>query len=37
MPIVTALRNPDLMDMHWTDIREMIGHNLDVNEEGFTL
>jgi dynein heavy chain, axonemal len=37
MPIVTALRNPDLMEMHWNDIREMIGHNLDVNEEGFTL
>jgi hypothetical protein len=25
MPIVMALRNPDLQDHHWTDIREMIG------------
>ena len=38
MPIVTALRNPDLQASHWADIREMIGQaNFDVNEEGFTL
>ena len=32
-----ALRNPDLQDMHWTDIREMIGQDLNIHEEGFTL
>lgn len=37
MPIVVALRNPDLKDNHWQDIREMIGQELDVTEEGFTL
>lgn len=38
MPIVTALRNPDLTPSHWAEIRDMIGQqNLDVNEEGFTL
>lgn len=37
MPIVMAFRNPDLKDYHWADIREMIGHDIDINEEGFTL
>jgi len=25
MPIVMALRNPDLQEHHWNDIRELIG------------
>lgn len=37
MPIVMALRNPDLQDMHWNDIRELIGQDLDIHQEGFTL
>jgi hypothetical protein len=37
MPIVTALRNPDLKEMHWNDIKEMIGQDINVEEEGFTL
>jgi len=37
MPIVVALRNPDLNDSHWHDIRELVGTDLNVNEEGFTL
>lgn len=37
MPIVMALRNPDLKDYHWNDINEMIGQELHVDEEGFTL
>jgi dynein heavy chain len=37
MPIVMALRNPDLQDMHWNDIRELIGQDLNIHEEGFTL
>lgn len=32
-----ALRNPDLQDMHWNDIRELIGQDLDIHQEGFTL
>jgi dynein heavy chain len=37
MPIVMALRNPDLKDFHWEEINEMIGQNLNVDEDGFTL
>ena len=37
MPIVMALRNPDLQEHHWNDIREMIGQDLNINEDGFTL
>ena len=37
MPIVMALRNPDLQEHHWTDIRELIGQDLDIHAEGFTL
>jgi hypothetical protein len=37
MPIVMALRNPDLQEMHWNDIKEMIGQDLNIHEEGFTL
>ena len=37
MPVVMALRNNDLKEHHWADIREMIGHDLDIHEEGFTL
>lgn len=37
MPIVMALRNPDLKEHHWVEIRELIGADLDINEEGFTL
>lgn len=37
MPIVKALRNEDLQEMHWNDIRDMIGQELNIHEEGFTL
>ena len=37
MPVVMALRNPDLKDHHWDDINELIGQKLDIHEEGFTL
>jgi dynein heavy chain len=37
MPIVMALRNPDLKEHHWDEINEMIGQTLNVDEEGFTL
>jgi len=37
MPIVMALRNPDLNDSHWADIRELIGTDLNIYEESFTL
>lgn len=37
MPVVMALRNPDLKEHHWDDINEMIGQKLDIHEEGFTL
>lgn len=38
MPIVTALRNQDLQEMHWNDIRALIGQeSFNVNEDGFTL
>ena len=37
MPIVMALRNPDLNYSHWADIRELIGTDLNIYEETFTL
>jgi len=37
MPVVMALRNPDLKEHHWDDINELIGQKLDIHEEGFTL
>jgi dynein heavy chain len=37
MPIVTALRNPNLNESHWEEIRSIVGQNLDVNSEEFTL
>jgi len=37
MPIVMALRNPDLQEMHWAEIREQIGQDLNIHEDGFTL
>lgn len=37
MPIVTALRRPQLKKQHWDEINELIGAPLEVEEEGFTL
>lgn len=38
MPIVTALRNPYLLDKHWEDINELIDGELNIREdEAFTL
>lgn len=37
MPIVNALRNQHLNPDHWDEIRQIVGQNLDVNNEEFTL
>ena len=37
MPIVQALRRPELEAKHWDEINELIGQPLDINAEGFTL
>ena len=37
MPIVSALRNPNLNEKHWTDINNLIDGEIDVTVEGFTL
>ena len=38
MPIVTALRNQNLQDSHWDEIKTLIGQkDLDVTREDFTL
>ena len=37
MPIVTALRAPELTEAHWNDINNLIDGSIDVEEEGFTL
>jgi len=37
MPIVTALRRPELKPNHWAEINELIGAELDVEQDGFTL
>jgi hypothetical protein len=37
MPIVQALRRPELEANHWEEINDLIGQPLDINAEGFTL
>lgn len=37
MPIVMALRNPDMNETHFADINELIGQELNFKEDGFTL
>lgn len=38
MPIVKGMRNENLREAHWTQIKELIGvPDLDVNADGFTL
>ena len=38
MPIVEAMRNDNLKETHWNQIKELIKNpDLDVNAEGFTL
>jgi len=37
MPIVTALRRTELKSHHWVEINELIGAELQVDEEGFSL
>ena len=37
MPIVTALRAPELTESHWNDINNLIDGTINVEEEGFTL
>lgn len=37
MPIVMALRNPDMQDSHLADINELIGQELNFKVDGFTL
>ena len=36
MPVVVALRNPDLKDYHWKEIKSIIGRDFEITEE-FTL
>lgn len=37
MPIVTSLRNTNLKEEHWAEIREIVGNGLDITAEDFTL
>jgi len=37
MPIVMALRNPDMHDSHLAEINELIGQELNFKVDGFTL
>ncbi len=37
MPVVIALRNENLKPEHWKEIEELIGHELKVQAEDFTL
>jgi hypothetical protein len=37
MPIVTSLRNQNLTELHWEEIRQTVGPGLEINEEAFTL
>ena len=36
MPIVLALRNNNLKDYHWVEIKRIIGQNFEITDE-FTL
>ena len=37
MPIVTSLRNVNLSEAHWEEIRNIVGPGLEINNEEFTL
>lgn len=37
MPIVTSLRNVNLTEGHWEEIRSILGSGLDINNEEFIL
>jgi hypothetical protein len=37
MPVVVAMRNENLKLEHWKEIKDLIGCDFDVNEDGFTL
>ncbi len=37
MPIVVALRCPDLKDNHWKEIQDLLQQDFDVQNEEFTL
>lgn len=37
MPVVTYLRDEALKDRHWVEIFDIIGIQLDLNNEDFTL
>jgi dynein heavy chain len=37
MPIVTSLRNVNLTDTHWEEIRSIVGPGLDIGNDDFTL
>jgi len=37
MPIVTNLRNVNLTETHWEEIRNIVGPGLDIESEEFTL
>jgi dynein heavy chain len=37
MPIVVALRRPQLEGNHWEEINELVGQPIDIAAEGFTL
>jgi hypothetical protein len=37
MPIVTALRNDKLTEVHWGKIKGLIKKDFDIHDEKFTL
>ena len=37
LPLVTDLRNDSLQDRHWEQINNLIGFQIDMNDESFTL
>lgn len=37
MPIVTALRNEKLAEVHWAQIKNLIKKEFDINQDDFTL
>lgn len=36
MPVVVALRNPELKDYHWKEIKSIIGKEFEIDDD-FTL
>jgi dynein heavy chain len=37
MPIVVALRNENLSEKHWQEIKDLIQHDFDINDAEFSL